>query len=246
MATINKLNKLKWYQKWWGILILLILSFAVIFCAVLIYQVITLLDATAQLKNITQDQNMNQVFATDNNIKDILETKDDPYWGPSEAKIVIVEFSDFQCPYCRQQFPILERIRQEYKDSVKLIYRDFPNLSGHPDALNSAIAAECADDQNMFWPYHDLLFTNQEKLNLADLKQYANDLGLDTDKFNQCLDNKKYYYEVLNDLEDGSRLGASGTPTFFINGNMIAGVQSYETLKQILDQALAVKAKTNN
>jgi len=165
---------------------------------------------------------------------------DDPFLGSKDAKVTIVEFSDFQCPFCArfhsQTFP---QLKKEYIDTgkVRYVYRDFP-LSFHQHAMNAAIAAECADEQGKFWEYHDKLFQNQRALDDSSLKRYAEEIGLDTSKFNSCLDNKETASEVNKDVQDGQRYGVSGTPTFFINGVKLVGAQPYSAFKQVVDQQL--------
>ena len=172
------------------------------------------------------------------NFREMLETTDDPYFGFQQAELVIVEFADFQCPFCKEAYLTVKKIREEYQDRVKIIYRDLPDLTSHPDALNAAIAAECADEQGRFWPYHDKLFANQNNLTVENLKLLATQSGLNLSQFNQCLDNNKYAAEVQNDLQDGLKFGIIGTPTFFINGNKVPGNIPYETFKAIIEKIL--------
>ncbi len=165
---------------------------------------------------------------------------DDPARGPDDAKVTIIEFSDFQCPYCaRFHAQTLPRILDEYGDQIRFVYRDFPLENIHPRARPAAIAAECADDQGKFWEYHDLLFTNQTALDDASLKGYASQLGLDNDDFASCYDAKKHDGEVSEDLSAGLEVSVTGTPTFFINGRRVVGAQAYETFKAIIDEQLA-------
>ena len=124
---------------------------------------------------------------------------DDPSMGPIDAPVTIVEFSDFQCPFCARVQPTVKQIVEEYGDQVRIIYRDFP-LGFHQDAQKAAEAAECADDQGMFWEYHDLLFANQGALGVESLKQHATDLGLDRTEFDSCLDSGRYENEVKEDF----------------------------------------------
>ena len=163
---------------------------------------------------------------------------DDPVKGPATAKITIIEFSDFQCPFCARAVPTMEQIFKTYGDKVRLVYRDFP-LSFHQYAQKSAEAAECADEQGKFWEYHDSLFANQNALDIDSLKKYASDTKLDTAKFNECLDSGKYAEEVQKDFKDGQSAGVRGTPAFFINGRLVSGAQPFETFKKIIDEELA-------
>ena len=161
--------------------------------------------------------------------------------GNANASVTIVEFSDFECPYCGKFFTeTLPLITKNYIDTgkVKLAYRDFP-LSFHPDAEKAAEAAECAGEQNKFWEMHDKLFENQNALSVDNLKQYAKDIGLDSATFNSCLDSGKTAPEVQKDLTDGQSYGVSGTPTFFINGVEVVGAQPYSAFDQAIKQALS-------
>jgi protein-disulfide isomerase len=165
---------------------------------------------------------------------------DDPALGPADAPVTIVEFSDFQCPYCaRFQTETLPQIIQNYGDKVRFVYRDFPLTSLHANALKAAEASECADDQGAYWKYHDLLFQNQSALDDASLKNYAATLGLDTAAFNQCLDSDSTMSEIQKDYQDGITAGVQGTPAFFVNGNLIEGAQPYSVFQAAIEAALA-------
>jgi len=158
--------------------------------------------------------------------------------GRKDANVAIVEFSDFQCPACGSAHPIIKRITQEYEDKILFVYRHFPIITAHKYALKAAEAAEAAGEQGKFWEYHDLLFENQESLKTQDLKRYAQELELDTAKFNEALDSGKFKDKVTTDMDDGEKLGVSSTPTFFINGQKNVGVLSYEKFKELIDKAL--------
>lgn len=161
-----------------------------------------------------------------------------PAKGSSQAKVTIVEFSDFQCPYCGKVQDTLKKIFETYPNKVKLVFRNYP-LPFHENAEPAAQASLCANEQGKFWEFHDKLFANQEKLTLTDLKQYAANLGLDTNKFNSCLDSNKYKETVQKDTKDGQAVGVSGTPAFFINGRLVTGAQPFENFKKIIDEELA-------
>lgn len=179
---------------------------------------------------------------------------DDPVRGDPNAQITIVEFSDFQCPFCGRFFTqTLPMIEKNYIETgkVKFVYRDFPLPEIHPNAIPASLAAECADVQGLFWEYHDKLFENQlqwenlDKQNVVrTFEQYAEDLGADTDTFNSCLESGKYLDEVQNDLNDGVSYGVTGTPGFFIGNEkigytMVSGAQPYASFEQLLDQLLS-------
>jgi protein-disulfide isomerase len=164
---------------------------------------------------------------------------DDPAIGPANAPVTIIEFSDFQCPYCsRFNTDTLPQILSNYGDRVRFVYRDFPLTSLHANALKAAEASDCANEQGAYWKYHDLLFKNQSALDDASLKSYAASLGLDTGVFNQCLDSDKYISEVQKDYQDGVTAGVQGTPSFFVNGMPLTGAQPYSAFQAAIEAAL--------
>ncbi len=157
--------------------------------------------------------------------------------GPKDAPVAIVEFSDFQCPFCKAVVPTLKQVMAEYKGKVKLVFRDFP-LDIHPLAPKAHEAARCAAEQQKFWEYHDLLFERSPNLSLPELKQYAADLKLVGASFAKCLDSGKYRQAVADDVQEAARLGASGTPTFFINGRLLVGAQPLTAFQKVIDAEL--------
>ena len=163
----------------------------------------------------------------------------------SDAPVTIVEFSDFQCPYCASQQPILKKIKRAYGDQVNILYKHIP-LPIHPFAQRAAEASECARDQDKFWEYHDLLFDQQDSISEVLFSQLAQQLGLSISQFNQCLASGAKKSVVQTDLAEAQSLMISGTPTFFINGQRFVGVQSYEELQQMIDQALAKAQQTSS
>jgi protein-disulfide isomerase len=158
--------------------------------------------------------------------------------GNVSAPITIVEYSDFQCPFCKRVQPTLDQLLKDYNGKIKLYYKHFPLNQIHPYAQKAAEASECAADQGKFWEYHDKLFENQNALDIQSLKKYAAELGLDTNKFNSCLDNGDKASQVNTELQEGISNGVSGTPTFFINGIELVGAQPYDAFKQIIDSEL--------
>ncbi len=159
--------------------------------------------------------------------------------GSSKAKVTIVEFSDFQCPFCGQFHPTLKRVLSEYKDRIRLVYRHFPLDSIHQEARPAANASECAAEQGKFWEYHDKLFENQAKLSASYYPQLATELKLNTGKFNDCLSKKKYESKIDADYQSGIDAGVRGTPHSLVNGAAVSGAVPYEQLKSIIDQQLA-------
>ncbi|OGY21199.1 MAG: hypothetical protein A2126_02575 [Candidatus Woykebacteria bacterium GWB1_45_5] len=165
--------------------------------------------------------------------------KDDSHvLGVKDAKVTIVEFSDFQCPACQAAHPIVKKVITEYGDRILFVYRHFPIISSHKYALKAAEAAEAAGEQGKFWQYFELVFSSGGKLTIDDLKKYAKELNLDMNKFESDLNSDKYKNKVMADLADGEKLGVDSTPTFFINGKKYVGVQSYDQFKNIIESEL--------
>lgn len=150
-------------------------------------------------------------------------SKDDHIRGDlKKAKVVIVEYSDFECPFCSKAYPTMKAIEEKYGEQVAIVYRHFP-LSFHPQAMPAALASECASEQGKFWEYHDALFENQSLLATEYYSKLAGDLGLDTKKFDSCFSSKKYQSVVSADQASGSASGVNGTPATFINGTLVTG-----------------------
>ena len=173
---------------------------------------------------------------------------DDVVLGDAKAKVLMIEFGDYQCPSCRMFWREVEpRLKKEYIDTgkVKLVFRDFPIVQIHPEAMLAAIAVDCAGAQDKYWLMHDKVYREQDKgedgvvrFKDTDLKKWAKDIKLDTAAFNECLDSQKYRDEVAKDKADGDAVGIQGTPTFFINGHVIGGAQAYPAFKTLIDSLL--------
>jgi protein-disulfide isomerase len=165
--------------------------------------------------------------------------KSDHIRGDSNAKITMIEYSDFECPFCARFQDTVEQVLAEYKGQVRLVYRHFP-LSFHPSAQKAAEASECAADQDSFWEMHDKLFelNGAKNLGVASIKKAALDLGLNSGEFDDCLDSGKYAEEVQKDYQDGLAGGVSGTPGTFVEGEYIAGALPYASVKAIIDSKI--------
>jgi protein-disulfide isomerase len=163
---------------------------------------------------------------------------DGPAKGPQTAKVTIVEFSDFQCPFCSRGKKVVDEVVQKYGDKVRVVFRDFP-LEFHDKAQKAAEAGHCAQDQGKFWQMHDWMVDNQDKLDVDSLKTGAKGLGIDSAKFDQCLTSGQHAEAVKRDMRDGQKVGVRGTPAFFINGVMLSGAQPFEKFKAEIDRALA-------
>jgi protein-disulfide isomerase len=169
---------------------------------------------------------------------------DAPVRGQKGAPILMVEFADFECPFCQQMQPQLDRLFKEYGAKLAFVMKDFP-LPIHPHAEKAAEAARCANDQGAFWPYHDLLFQDRNNLEVPKLKDDARALGLDAARFNQCLDSGQQAAAIQKDFAQAQQLGLTGTPSFFINGHYFSGVVSYETLHEYVETQLAAPPSSN-
>lgn len=150
-------------------------------------------------------------------------SKDDHIQGSTSALIELVEYGDYQCPYCRKAYHIVKRAQKELGNKLRFVFRNFPLTDLHPNALNAAIAAEAAGAQGKFWDMHDMIFDNQKFLDDSHLMQYAKIIGLDTDKFEHDFDKDQFYDKVKKDYKSGELNGVEGTPTFFINGRLFEG-----------------------
>jgi protein-disulfide isomerase len=166
---------------------------------------------------------------------------DDPSIGPADAPITLIEFSDYQCPYCTKwDNEVYARLLKEYGDKIRFVYRDLP-LAFHGDAQSAAEAANCAGAQGAYWKFHDALFSEKYGLGMDAYRKYAADLGLDANALVACVEEGRYTEEVKADYAFAEGLGVSSTPTFFINGIAVVGAQPYEVFKQVIDLELAGK-----
>ena len=170
-----------------------------------------------------------------------IETTDDPTLGPADALVTIVEFGDFECPFCGQAYPIIKDLLRRYGDRVRFIYRDFPNPSLHINALPAALAASCAEEQKKFWPFHDLLFAHQSKLGAEDLRSYGQQAGLNLVAFDQCVSSQRHLQEIYDDYTAGVNAGVQGTPTWFVNGYRLQGAIPPDDFNTLVDMGLSGK-----
>ena len=165
--------------------------------------------------------------------------------GPANAPITIVEFSDYQCPFCRRwHAEVYEPLLAAYPGPIRLVYRHLPLTSIHPDAMSAAEAAMCAGEQDAYWPYHEKLFSS-ESLGNSTYIRYAQDLGLNMTTFEACLTDHKYQQAIQADSDFALNLGIRSTPTFFINGLAVVGAQPLDVFKQVIDKELAGEIPNN-
>ncbi|MDD5040717.1 MAG: thioredoxin domain-containing protein [Patescibacteria group bacterium] len=222
---VKKRAMWKWWLVGFGFIFLCVASFAVYFYVLV-------------------RQNINNVNGgvTGSVAQKIIQSADDPYMGGENAQVVIVEFADFFCPYCNQAFPVIRELASVYGDDIKIIYRDLPTAEAH---IKASEAAECAHEQGRFWEMHDKLFQNQVDLSVTAYKNFATQIGLDFNRFSECLDSGKYADEVQADFADGYIVGATSTPTFFINGRKFQGTVTFAEFQTIIDQLLSIYASSN-
>lgn len=168
-----------------------------------------------------------------------ISVDDDPAIGPEDAPITIVEFSDFNCPFCRKwHVETFYELMDAYPDQIRFVYRDLPVVGGGTVGFGAAIAANCAGEQDAYWDYHNALLSGEYALDIAGFQQYATDLGLDLEAFEACIEDDRYAQEVQDDLRYGASLGITGTPTFFINGIPIIGAQPLLQFMNVIDSEL--------
>ena len=189
------------------------------------------------------DNNNNGDAGNNPSAKVDVSAEDDAVLGNKNAPVTIIEFSDYECPFCGRHFTqTYPQLKKDYIDTgkVKIVFRDFP-LSFHQNAQKAAEAAECAGEQGgdaVYFRMHDKLFQNQDSLSVDNYKKWAKEIGLDSTKFNSCLDSGKMASEISKDMADGSSYGVQGTPAFFINGKLVSGAQPFSAFKQAIDAEL--------
>lgn len=229
-STFEKASsKKKWYKRWWGSLMIVFLSIIVIFFVVV--------GAYGVFLSITGNSNLNIGDSSQIDLQKDVDFKfnvSNPSKGPDDARVVIVEFGDFQCPACGTVYPVIKEVMRKYGDRVKFVYRDFPVVNTHPQALTAAMAGQCANEQGKFWEMHDKLFENQGNLGTADLKKYAVQIGLNSLQFGDCFDSNKYLSKIEQDFKAGIEMGVDATPTFFVNGRSVVGAVSLEFFEKII------------
>lgn len=155
-----------------------------------------------------------------------------------KAKVVLVEYSDYQCPYCSRHHPTMQALVEKYGDDIAWVYRHFPLTSIHPQAYPAALAAECANEQDKFWEYTDELVANQSSLSDSFYEELAGDLGLNVNKFTECYESEKYKSVVDGDMATARAAGVTGTPATFVNGQLISGAVDQATFESLIDAEL--------
>jgi len=213
----------------------------------------TFIETALDIRNYLRDQDHDRVFAIllsslrkEYGYRSLVEpdrttvaTQGHPSRGAANAPVTIVEFSDFECPYCSGLYPTLKTVEENYKDKVRIVYRQFPLNNIHPRAQKAAEASLCANEQGKFWQLHDAMFTDQQHLTVDDLKGKAAALSMNAETFATCLDSGKHAAAIRESIIEGSKAGVDGTPALFINGRFLGGNQPYAEIEKLIEDELA-------
>ena len=228
-----QINNKKWYKKWWAIVLFIIVT---LFLILLIASSFYIANEIKKIKNIGElDQPiLNNIKYTEERKKEV-EGQNNYWIGSANPKVTIVEFADFSCPLCKNSFSKIREISLKYKKDVKLIYRDYPM---YEYSLDLSMAAHCAGEQGLFWLMHDKLFQNQGITEKFQIIELANQVGADVNRFNACFTNKKYLKKIQENFTAGGKLEITGTPTWFINGQKVAGDIPYGLFENIVVKLL--------
>jgi len=224
---------LPWYKKWWGVLVVIvsgIILVAIISSGIYVYR---------EVKRLQTEKATNALKEQRKAYEDLINGPGGYMIGATNPKITLVEFTDFACPFCKESAPIIRKLMNDpqYKDSVRLVVRDYPI---HDTSIDLAIAARCAGEQGKFWDAYDSLFANQDNLKSTttiqeDILSWGGSMKLDSTKFSACMSERRYLDLVKQDYENGNQLKIQGTPTWFVNYHMITGSYSEEKLKELFD-----------
>jgi protein-disulfide isomerase len=198
-------------------------------------QLLQMLNRQALLERLRKDQPVKILLEPK---RVVVDSGGHPALGSKDAPVTIVEFTDFQCPYCKATQATLKQLHDKYGDKIRLVHMDFP-LPFHAHSLDAAKGARCANEQGKFWPFHDALFADQSKLAPADLKATAKTLGMNSAKFDTCFDSAKYDSQIKADQAVGQKVGVDGTPAFFIDGRPLTGAQPAPKFEELIDDELA-------
>ncbi|KAB8030804.1 thioredoxin domain-containing protein [Fluviispira multicolorata] len=170
-----------------------------------------------------------------------IDIGDAPSKGPANAPITIVEFADFECPFCANAQPVVDEILKEYKDKIRFVFKNYPLVQIHPEATNAAIAGECANQQKKYWQMHDALFANHTRLGTQTYNKIAQNIGLNISEFNKCRNDRSIKEKITSEIEYGQSLGINATPAFYINGVQLMGAQPKAEFEKIIKKELATK-----
>ncbi len=224
-----------WYRKWWGIILIAVLTiFLIILTAsgFYIYHTVKYINANRLNSSKKTSIDYNKL---DKQTRAKFEGENNYWIGAANPKITIVEFGDFACHHTKNSFPKIREIGTKYKNSVKIIFRDMPLQE---NSLDLSLAARCAGEQGLFWMMYDKLFQNQGVSGTDNLIEMANEIGADTHRFASCLKDKKYIAQIRKDFSDGEDLGVKGTPTWFVNGVKVQGDVPLGVWEEIIGKLL--------
>ena len=222
----------KWYKKWWGILIVILLFIILVSLSTFAFYTYSLIK-----KIKAGDISLEQEWQTAMLEKGPYEMENNlsPWTGATNPRITIVEFTDFNCPFCKNSYQTIREISFKYKDSVKLIFRHYPVIQD--SSLGLALASECANEQGKFWPVHDALFQSDNPS--EDINKIAVNTGLNIKKFNDCVKTQKYLNRIKMDFLDAQKTSIKGTPTWFINGHKIEGEIPRESFFKLIETLMS-------
>lgn len=232
--------KKKWYKTFWFRVLALIS--AILFLGVLLFFILVFFSIRADIRNgigagnISTNVSRYDLSFVNKEGAVIAQDSDSPSFGNELSPITVVQFSDFRCPYCKELAPIIRRLSVEYRDSVRFIFRDFPLIG--EDSYTLALAGRCAHEQNLFFAFHDKIYGNKSPISLDVLLPFVETVGIDSVRFGECVNSRRYADSVDKDIKDAGLLDVTGTPTLFINGYKIPGAPSYDVLKRIFDTTL--------
>lgn len=241
---LQKRAKHRWYKKWWGILLLIIISIIITYSLSFLFLIFHFVKNPDKINSLFNSQELQSPDinsgVNSQNIK-IIEGNNNYFLGSATPKFTIVVFSDFTCPYCQQSSQIIANLAIKYGNDVKIIIRDYPIISD--ESLDLAISARCAGEQGKYWPMYYKMFEMQGQFLVSGINSIAQLVGVnDIDKFSNCVLEQKYLNDVLKDASDAEFLKTTGTPAWFVNGVKVSeGVVPFETWTKFLDEALKEK-----
>lgn len=222
------------WRRWWIWLIVLMALPFLVFTAYVIWLIPRVSEEVGRLDRFTNAPGMAVGQPTGGG--DLIRPWS-PTLGSPTAKLTIIEFGDFECPYCQSSFPVIRSIVAAYPDHIRFVYRHFPITAIHTNAVGAAEASACAAAEGKFWPYHDRLFQRRQ-FDPASRRRYAVESGLDVDRFDNCVATRQFKNEIVQDLNDGQALGVRGTPTWFINGRRVEGEIPEQVFRDVVSRLL--------
>ena len=234
-------TKKRWWRRWWGILVLAVFAVITLFFLYVGYLVIRTVvaplpqDQAQNTKRFTVSSEGGEASRVD---KSRLVRDTSASLGSPNAPVQIVEFVDFECPYCLESYPIIRSLAAEYGERIHYVFRHYPVPQLHERAEDTALAVLCAAKQEKFWPYHDRLFQNQAQLSDDDLRVFAESVGLNLSLFDECRRSSETREDLKRDVADGTALGVRGTPTWFINGTKVEGAIPEDIFRKVIDELL--------